>query len=150
MKRLVALLALVAATLALSAEVPESKGFREPFTLKLGIDQGRYYEQKITQRIPYVHEGTVMLFNGERFGVKLVKAGDGTTAIRYEPDEKAADLLLKFYQEKINGGLSMILTLENRTRDTLHLDALMVVPDQKTPARTSILPLGPGVTNYET
>ena len=150
MKRPVALLSLLVLSLAGAAEAPTGEVFREPFTLKLRVDQEHFYEQKINARIPYVHGGMVFLFCGESFGVKLVKDGDRVVEVRYEPEEKAADLFLKFSQEKINDGWSTMLKLENRTTDRLHVGAAMAVRERKDPFETSILPLGPGMTNYKT
>lgn len=138
-------------TLACRAQpaVSGKEVFREPFTLKLGVDDAHFYEQKIDRRIPYVHEDAVLLFCGERFGVKLTKSQGRITHVTYEPDEKAADLFFVFHQEKVSDHLATLLEIKNHTGDTVYLDAAMVVLNRQTPVRTSLLPVQAGITSYE-
>lgn len=124
--------------------------FRDPFTLKLRVDADRSLDVDF-QKIPYVHKGSVYLFSGEEFGISLAIEAERVTGIRYQKDPKTADVSFRFSQKwdsaKSEG--MMILVIENHTERKLHFDALMTTPDRDDAHRTSILPVGPKLTNYE-
>lgn len=123
--------------------------FREPFTLKLHVDKKHFYEEEIG-KIPYVHDGDVYLFKGDEFGLNLEMVGESIRTIKYQPDVKKADVTLKFTQEiNEDGSAMMLLVIRNGTRKTIYIDALMTVPNKKAIARTSILPIAPGLSSYE-
>ena len=151
MKLLSGFLFLSCLSIIVAAEIPPAPDavFRAPFTLRLRVDEEHFYEQKIERRIPYVQEDSVILFCGEHFGVKISKGKDQIAHLAYEPDEKAADLILAFRQEKINDGWSTILELENRTQDKLAIGATMVVLNRKGSIPTNLLPLHAGTKSYE-
>jgi len=123
--------------------------FREPFTLKLSVDDEHYYEQRFP-RTPYVIEGGVYLFKGERIGVTLLVHNGKVSAVRYQPDLSKADAIFELSQGSgSERSPAMMLTIENRTKFTLSIQALMTIPGGKEPAETSILPVGAGLKNFE-
>lgn len=123
--------------------------FRAPFTLKLHVDKERYYEEKMG-KIPYVHDNDVYLFKGEEFGITCQRQDGAVRAVKYQPDIKKADVTLKFTQEITSEGKgTMLLVIGNRTDRTLLMDGLMAVPTEKKVFETNILPVKPGLTNYE-
>jgi len=123
--------------------------FREPFTLKLRTDKDHFYEEKF-DRIPYVHDGDVYLFKDDEFGLTLDIQDNAIHGIKYQPDLQKADVTLKFTQEMSDDGTAMMmLVIKNNTTETLHFDALMRVPDEKGCAETSILPVPPGLSDFE-
>ena len=123
--------------------------FREPFTLKLHIDKEHFYEEKIG-KIPFVHDGNVYLFKGDEFGLTFDIQTNSIRTVKYEPDVKKTDVTLKFTQEiQPDGSAMMMLHIHNNTKQTLNMDALMTVPDKKAVAKTSILPVQPGLSGFE-
>lgn len=125
--------------------------FREPFTLKLHVDKEHYYEEKFP-KIPYVHGGDIYLFKGDSFGVDLDITNGVIRGIAYQADTNKAAMILEFTQMKIDddGKANMLLVIRNKSNQKLFFDALMTVPDSKKIRKTSILPVSPGLTNYET
>jgi hypothetical protein len=130
----------IGAAAAADPEVP----MREPFTLTLHVDKDHYYEENIGP-MPYVHEGGVYLMKGDRFGISLAVADGKLQAIAYQPDFEKADVTFEFRQEDA----MMMLTIHNRTSHQLKMKALMTVPGRKNAAETSIIPVEPGLTNFE-
>lgn len=123
--------------------------FREPFTLILHIDKEHYDEQEFG-KVPYVHNGDVYLFKGDEFGLTLNVQGNSIASVKYQSDTKKADVTLKFTQEvRRDGSAMMMLRIHNNTKHTLNMDALMTVPGRKGIAKTSILPVGPGLSDFE-
>jgi hypothetical protein len=122
---------------------------REPFTLRLRVDDTSFYEEEFDS-IPYVDDNTVYLFEGERFGVSFTADLGSPAQVRYEPELDKADLVFEFKQnEATEGKFMMLLTIENRTRQTVAMDALMTVPGETKVFPTSVVPVGPGLKNFE-
>ncbi len=123
--------------------------FREPFTLKLHIDKEHYYEQKFP-KIPYVADNNIYLFKGDEFGITLNIQDGAIQSIGYQPDLKKADVTLKFTQEiDSDGKARMMLLIQNHSNQKLFVDALMSVPGEDKPAKTSVLPVEPRLSGYE-
>lgn len=153
MRKLVALI--IAASLLssvchaqLKSATEEEPVFRAPFTLKLGVDNERYYEERF-DRVPYVAENDVYLFVGESFGLRLRIVGDEIFRVTYEGDLAKADVELKFTQKKSSSGLIMLLVVRNKLKRKLYLDALMTVPGKKGVLKTNVLPVEPKLSNFE-
>jgi hypothetical protein len=123
--------------------------FREPFTLKLRVDKDHYYEEHYDKRIPYVAESDVYLFSGEQFGVNLDLKGTQVVTVTYQSDVKKADLWFNLGQPKDLGGVAMSLIIENKLKVWLQMDALMTLPGKKGIYKTSILPVGAGLSDCE-
>jgi hypothetical protein len=123
--------------------------FRSPFSLKLRLDGEHYYEQKV-DHVPYVADGDVYLLAGEAFGINVTVAGDRLTRITYQPDPAKADVEFKFTQEKSHQVFMMLLITRNKLKKKLFFDALMTVPEQTGIYKTSVLPIDPNLTNFET
>jgi len=124
--------------------------FRKPFTLHVRVDQEHYYEEK-KGKIPYVYQGVVYLFLGDKFGLKIDAADGAVRAVRYERDLSKADVTLEFsVADPVNGRYTSMLKMENRTRHTFLMDGGMTVPDRKDILKTSITPIRAGLLHYET
>lgn len=94
-------------------------------------------------------DNDVYLFSGEAFGINLV-GKDETPTVTYQKDVAKADVELSFFQDqKLEDGKAMMLTIHNKLKGRLYLEALMTVPQSKDIHKTSILPIEPGLTNYE-
>jgi len=123
--------------------------FREPFTLKLHVDKEHYYEEAFP-KIPYVYQDDVYLFKGDIFGLDLQITNGVIRGISYQADTNKAAVNLRFTQEvKENGDAMMLLVIDNHTQLKLFVDALMTVPKGEKPQKTSILPVEPGLSGYE-
>lgn len=122
---------------------------RGAFTLKLRTDRKHYYEQHF-ESVPYVSENVVYLFVDDHFGVNVSTAADEISALTYQPDPVKADVEFKFWQQNLGGDrLVMMLEVHNNLKRKLFLEAEMTVPGGKGTHKTSILPLAPGLSNYE-
>jgi hypothetical protein len=146
MKLLPALFLMAVASTALAAD---DVVFREPFTLRLHLDKEHYVQYPIG-KVPFVHNGAVYLYNGESFGLHLNVEEGAVKSLGYTPDAKTADVSLDFTQKiKEDGSSMMLLTIVNHTKYKLAMQALMVTPNSKQPTATSIIPVEPGMTNFE-
>jgi len=100
--------------------------------------------------MPYVHKDCVYLFKGDEFGVSLQMDGKSVKSVSYQPDMTKADVTLKFTQVAEDGEEPMMmLTIKNRTKEKIYVDALMTVPGKKGILKTSVLPLDPGLAGFE-
>ncbi|MDA7921590.1 hypothetical protein N9B21_00960 [Verrucomicrobiales bacterium] len=126
------------------------ENLREPFTLTLAIDKERQYEQEI-DAIPYVNNDIVYLFKGEIVGISLAAKENESPEVSYCQDIEKADVLFRFSQkrDKEDDSLTMLLAIDNRLEKDLFMDGIMVVPNKDRVFETTLLPLKPGTTNYE-
>jgi len=123
--------------------------FREPFSLRLHLDKEHYAQYPIG-KVPFVHNGAVYLYNGESFGLRVDVENGVVKSLGYTPDAAQADVSLDLRQNiKADGSSMMLLTIVNHTKYKLDMQALMVTPNSKQPAATSIIPIEPGMTNFE-
>jgi hypothetical protein len=94
----------------------------------------------------HIANNVVLMSAGEKFGLKLAGAADGTAlSITEEPNLKKANLVLNFRQEKA----MMLFTIENRTEHWLTYEAGIRVPKRDGLYKTSVMPLGPHLSNFE-
>ena len=154
-RRLFVLSVLLASVIVAGAAEPANSRddagvvFRPPFTLRVRVDQKRYYEEK-KDKIPYVYHGDVYLFIGDRFGLKIDVVDGAVRAIRYERDLSKADLTLELSEaDPVKGRYTSLLKMQNRTRYTFLMDGGMTVPDRKDILETSITPVRAGLWHYE-
>jgi hypothetical protein len=133
---------------AQSRAVTEEPVFRAPFVLKLHVDNERYYEEKF-DKVPYVAENSVYLFSGETFGINVTVTENQLSRIAYAPDPAKADVALGFTQETREKGWMMLLVIQNRLKRRLSFDALMTIPEKKGIYETSVLPVEPNLSNFE-
>lgn len=131
-----------------SYAIAENSSFREPFVLQLPMDDKNYYEQKF-EKIPFVYENTVLLFNNEKFGINIKLSENGKFDIVYEKDSEKADVSLSFSQITLDKNLMMMLEIKNNTKKTLTMEGLMTVPSKKGVKPTSIIPISPGLSSFE-
>jgi len=147
---------LIVATLVLSSACyPQLKSaaqeepiFRAPFTLKLHVDKEHYYEETF-HHVPYVAENEVYFFAGETFGINVTITENQLSGITYQRDPAKADVALAFTQESSANGWMMLLVIRNRLKRKLYLDALMTIPEKKGIFKTSVLPVEPNLSDFE-
>jgi hypothetical protein len=123
--------------------------FRSPFVLKLHVDEEHYYQESF-DKVPYVAENSVYLFAGETFGVNFTITENQISGITYQRDPVKADVEFTFTQEKSQNSWMMLLVIRNKLKRRLAFDALMTVPEQKGIYETSVLPVEPNLSNFET
>ena len=83
---------------------------------------------------------------GDKIGVDLAGAVDGTTlSVTESPAPKKANLVLTFKQEK---GM-MLFTIQNRTKYWLTYEAGIKTPKRDGLYKTSVMPVGPGLSSFE-
>ncbi len=122
--------------------------FRAPFELKLHIDNENDYRQHF-DRVPYVADNEVYLFAGEVFGINVTVTDNNLSHITYQQDPAKADVEFKFTQERAPDGFMMLLVIQNRLKRQLFLDAQMTVPGKKGIYKTSVLPIKPKLSDFE-
>ena len=95
--------------------------------------------------------GDVYLFSGDEFGIALTITGDEIDAINYKKDPKKADVAFRFSQQvdEDKRNAMMMCRIINNTKHRLFFDGLMTIPEKEGIFRTSIIPLEPKLTNYE-
>jgi hypothetical protein len=94
----------------------------------------------------HIVNNVVFMSPGEKIGVNLAGAADGTAlSITEDANPKNANLVLSFKQEK---GM-MLFTIQNRTKYSLTYEAGIRVPKRDGLYKTSVMPVGPGLSNLE-
>lgn len=121
---------------------------RDPFTLKLKLQGGSNYEEHF-DAVPYVKDGSIYIFPGEKFGVNAQVDGDKIASLSYVKDAAKADIRREFTERGGGNGVMMLLVIENKLKQTLYLDAGMQVPNRKGAYKTSILPVIGGKAGFE-
>ncbi len=123
--------------------------YRDPFTLKLRMDDEHYYRQKL-DKIPYVYRNDVYLFSGEAFGIDLAIADGRVQRVNYRKKPEGADIELRFGQRMVKGKKwIMLLMIKSNLTEPVYLDGFMTLPGKQGIYETPILPLQPGVKGYE-
>ena len=144
----IAVLLLTPLAFAQSQRNAQEPVFRAPFVLKLHVDDERYYQENF-DKVPYVAENSVYLFAGETFGVNITIIDNQLSGITYQRDPAKADVEFAFTQEKSQNGWMMLLVLRNKLKRRLSFDALMTLPEKKEIYKTSVLPVEPNLSNFE-
>jgi len=122
---------------------------RESFTLRLKVDKDHYSDIHYDKQ-PYVSENEVYLFPGDKFGVNCVVKDGRIAEVRYQPDVNKADVVFGFEQPKeLQQGIGMTLTIDNKMKRPVSMEALMSVPGKKDVFKTPILPVKAGKSGLE-
>jgi hypothetical protein len=94
----------------------------------------------------HIVNNVVFMSPGEKIGLNLVGVPDGTAlSITEEPNAKKSNLVLSFKQEK---GM-MLFTIQNRTKYWLTYEAGIRDPKREGLYKTSVVPVGPGLSSFE-
>ena len=127
---------------------PNDIVLRQPFVLKLKLQDGSNYQEHFDQT-PFIKNGNIYIFPGENFGVNIAVEGDKIGSLSYIKDASRADLQLKFTERGNGRGVMMLLVIENKLKQTLYLDAAMQIPKRSGAYKTSILPVFGGKGGFE-
>ena len=124
--------------------------FRDAFTLKLPLDKKHYYEQNYP-KVPYVHNNEVCIFPNEEFRVGIIFSKGKVQSVTYDPNKKCDQYFEFIFKHKFtdSGEVHMTLTATNKTKYNMIYDAIMVVPDNQSPLKTSIVPVYAGLMSFE-
>ena len=94
----------------------------------------------------HIANNVVFMSPGDKFGVNLTGASDGTLlSITEETDLNKANLILSFRHETE----LMLFTIDNRTEHWLTYEAGIRVPKRDGLYKTSVMPVGPRLSNFE-
>jgi hypothetical protein len=94
----------------------------------------------------HIVNNVVFMSPGDEIGVNLAGAADGTAlSITEDRNPKKANLVLRLKQQK---GM-MLFTIQNRTKYWLAYEAGIRVPTRDGLYKTSVMPVGPGLSNFE-
>lgn len=146
---LVVLMAGIALSAQRSKPEPKNAVMREPFTLHLKVDKQHYAEMQYGRQ-PYVSENEVFLFSGDKFGVNFVVKDNSVVEVRYQPDVSKADIVFGFEQPKeLQDGVGMALTIDNKTKRGVSMEAQGSVPGKKDLFRDTIRPVQAGKSSLE-
>ena len=122
---------------------------RKPFTLHLKIDKDHYEDFPYAKQ-SYVSENEVYLFSGDKFGVNLIVKEDQVVTVRYEPNVSKADLVFGFEQPReLQNGVAMALTIDNKMRRDVSMEAMGGIPGKKQPFKDKIAPVKAGKSSTE-
>jgi hypothetical protein len=126
---------------------------REAFELKLFVNDSNFYESDVAAGPYFVHEGVVQIYPGEDLFIaaKLRKGELQDMHVVTDPKDTSEVIHVKFYQ--IADGrkhTSMMLEVHNPFEGELHYAAAMYLMEHKQWAPTSIIPVMPKLTGFET
>jgi hypothetical protein len=94
----------------------------------------------------HITNNVVFMSPVEKIGLNLNGSAEGTAlSVTEESNPKKANLVLSFKQEK---GL-MLFTIQNRTKYWLTYEAGIRTPKRDGLYKTSVMPVGPGLSSFE-
>src|SRR5260370_30768734 len=148
------LFCLLVSTRSLCAQTPTPAGtpaetFRDPFTVKFQFDDKHKVERRF-DTTPYLSEKAIHVFPGEEFGINVRREGEEIIEISYQPDLKKADVKFKFEARHLGKQSTMMLTTQSYLDKMLVIEAWMLLPEYKKPAKNSMLPVFPLFMGVET
>lgn len=129
------------------------KPLREAFTLQLAVDQKTYYEQEIAVTPYFVQDLVLQIFPSEEIFIEVEVENDSIKTMKTvrENLNPQKTITLHFYQtKKDKSPTGMFLKVYNPFDEILHYEALMFVVGDDRLLETSIIPVSPQLTNYET
>jgi len=153
---IVALAALCPSTFA-TAQTPASPSakqppMRAPFDMKLHLDKSPEKPEFIRHfdRTPFIEDGKVYVYAGEVVGINVTLKDNQIVSVAHAPDSGSSDIGFSLKQEKIKEDFNiMMLVTRNGLKRTLTFDASMTLPEGKGSFKTSITPIDPGQSGYE-
>jgi hypothetical protein len=96
--------------------------------------------------VGHIVNNVVFMSPGEQIGVNIAGVADGTAlSVTEESNSKKANLVLSFKQEK---GM-VLFTIQNRSKYWLTYEAGIRAPKRDGLYKTSVMPVGPGLSNFE-
>jgi hypothetical protein len=155
--RCIVALAALCLSISATAQTPaspsgEQQPMRAPFDLKLHLDKSpskpefiRHFDQT-----PFIEDGKVYVYAGEIVGINVTIKDNQVAGVAYAPNAGSSDISFSLKQEQIKEDFNiMMLVTRNGLKRTLTFDASMTLPEGKGSFKTTITPVDPGQSGYE-
>ena len=126
---------------------------RNPFTLKLAVDNDQFYKMEVGKSDYFVKENTIQIYPTEKLNVEVELKSD--TIYSMQVVEKIINpkrtIQIEFKQNiKDKKSDGMMLIVKNPFDKKLNYNALMYIVGHNKWIPTSIIPILPNLVNYET
>jgi len=126
---------------------------REAFSLKLAVDGEKYYGMEV-QKAPYfVKEKILQIYPGDKLFIETEIKNDTVFSMKVVKENKypTKTIELEFTQEtEVKEPAYMTLKVKNPFSKILIYDAMLYRVGKDSWSKTSIIPIRPGLTNFET
>ena len=150
MKKFILLLLMLSATVSYCQnDTPQ----REAFTLKLAVDKEQFYEVEVEPEPYFVAQKSLQLYAGDELLIEAEIAGDTIASMKVVKAIKYPERTIKIEFRQTtedNKHDQMILSVHNPFKRQLMYDAAMFIVGHNEWVTTSIVPVFPGISGYET
>lgn len=126
---------------------------REPFTLKLAVNDNQFYEMPIKKSNYFVKENVIQIYPSEKINVEVELKADTIYSMKVVKKilNPKRTIQIEFNQNlKDNKSEGMMLTVKNPFDKKLNYNAFMFIVGHDKWIQTSIIPILPNLVNYET
>jgi hypothetical protein len=126
---------------------------REPFILKLAVDNDQFYQMNVEKSKYFVKENIIQIYPTEKLNVEVEIKNDTIFSMKVvekiiEPKRTIQIEFLQNVKDKKPEG--MMLKVTNPFGRKLHYNAMMYIVGHDKWISTSIIPIQPNLVNYET
>lgn len=126
---------------------------REPFVLKLAVDNEQYYQMDVEKSKYFVKENILQIYPTEKLNVEVEIRKDSIYSMKVvkkivEPKRTIQIEFLQNLKDKKPEG--MMLKVTNPFDRKLNYNAMMYIVGNNNWHSTSIIPILPNLVNYET
>lgn len=126
---------------------------REPFTLKLLVDNDQFYQMNVDKSKYFVKENILQIYPSEKINIQVEIKNDtifAMTVVKKIAESKTT-IQIEFVQNvKDNKSEGMMLKVTNPFGRKLNYNAMMYIVGHDKWLSTSIIPILPNLVNYET
>jgi len=135
------------------SKAQNTKPLREPFTLKLAVDGENYYEESIKGSSYFVHNKTLQIYPSEKLYIEVEIKSDTIYSMKVvrtnlNPKKTIEVEFKQFVKDRKSEG--MMLNVNNPFDKVLKYKALMYIVGHDKWIRTSIIPIQPRLSGFET
>ncbi|SDQ12430.1 hypothetical protein SAMN05421664_0616 [Chryseobacterium soldanellicola] len=127
--------------------------FREAFTLKLAVDSTTFYQQEVARSKYIVKDDILQIYPGEHIFIEAEVKSDRIESMKVVKENKNPSKTIEIeFSQNVSGrqNRGMMLHVSNPFDKILHYNAMMNVVGKKGWFKTSIIPIDPKLTNFET
>lgn len=126
---------------------------REPFILKLAVDNDQFYQMNVEKSKYFVKENIIQIYPTEKLNVEVEIKNDTIFSMKVvdriiEPKRTIQIEFLQHVKDKKPEG--MMLKVTNPFGRKLNYNAMMYIVGHDKWISTSIIPIQPNLVNYET
>ena len=126
---------------------------REPFILKLAVDNDQFYQMNVEKSKYFVKENIIQIYPTEKLNVEVEIKNDTIFSMKVvekiiEPKRTIQIEFLQNVKDKKPEG--MMLKVTNPFGRKLNYNAMMYIVGHDKWISTSIIPIQPNLVNYET